>query len=186
MYVIVYGPLPTIVGAFVPINIVYCLLSTCIFLYFCINKDNLDVNGLFSFHLVFFKSDIYASKWLKNAENVAARYDPTAIQCGGWWWGSSPPPPPPTHTHTHTHSTLKSCQVCAPSTTSVADLEGPLPGGVPKSARSAEGEGAVGEKPSCRWGSGGPPPGNFLENGCTWCILSLFFAEFVFFPNKCV
>ena len=33
-------------------------LNTCIFLYFCVNKDNLDVNGLFSFHLVFNGSDI--------------------------------------------------------------------------------------------------------------------------------
>ena len=32
MYVIVYGPLPTIVVAFVPINIVYCLLS-CLLLF---------------------------------------------------------------------------------------------------------------------------------------------------------
>ena len=36
-------------------------LNTCIFLYFCLDKDNLDVNGLFSFHLAFYESDIYAS-----------------------------------------------------------------------------------------------------------------------------
>ena len=68
-------------------------LNTGIFLYFCINKDNLNVNGLFSFHLVFYKSDIYPSKWLKKdkcmRKKVAACYDPpppSAIQC----WGSSP------------------------------------------------------------------------------------------------
>ena len=62
-------------------------------------------------------------------------------------------------------------------------------GGVTKSARSAAG-GRVweGEAPSCRWGSGGPPPGKFLKNGCKWCILSPVFAEFVsiFFPKNFV
>ena len=31
-----------------------------------------------------------------------------------------------------------------------------------------------------RWGSRRHPPGKFLKNGCKWCILSPFFAEFVF------
>ena len=78
-------------------------LNTCKFVYFCISKENLYVNGLFSFHLVFYESDIYASKWFKKvqmyAEKVAARYGPNSNLV----WGHHPPPP---------HSTLKSWQVC--------------------------------------------------------------------------
>ena len=62
------------------------------FLFVCINKDNLDVNALFSFHLVFCKSDIYASKWLKKSTNVCGKgrralYNPHSNPV----WGSSPP-----------------------------------------------------------------------------------------------
>ena len=77
--------------------------------YFCINKDNIDVNGLFPFHLVVYESDIYALKWFKEvqmyAEKVAARNDPPQQSSGG---SSSPTPPHPTPPH----STLKSWQVC--------------------------------------------------------------------------
>ena len=54
--------------------------------------------------------------------------------------------------------------------------EGPLPGGVTKSARSAAGGGGC---PPLAGVVRGPPPGNFLKNGCKWCILSPFFVEFV-------
>ena len=45
-------------------------------------------------------------------------------------------------------------------------------------ARSAE-RGRVGEgvTSSCRWGSGGPPPGNFWKIASKWCILVHFKAE---------
>ena len=69
-------------------------LNTWICLYFCINKDNIDVNGLFPFHLVFYELDIYALKWLCKMYAEMSPWDmnpPPAVQ----WWGSSPPPPPP-------------------------------------------------------------------------------------------
>ena len=46
-------------------------------------------------------------------------------------------------------------------------------------AKRRRGRVREGETPSCRWVFGGPPPGKFLKNGCKWCILSPFFAEFV-------
>ena len=68
----------------------------------------------------------------------------------------------------------KPCQL------TVADPEGPLPGGRNQiGAKRRRGRVREGETPSCRWGSGGPPPGKFLKNGCKWCILSPIFAKFV-------
>ena len=53
---------------------------------------------MFSFHLVFYESNIYASKWLKKYKCMLNRsphaMNQTAIQCGG----HHPPPPPHTHT----------------------------------------------------------------------------------------
>ena len=75
--------------------------NTCIFLYFCLNQDNLNVNSMFSISLLFYESGTYGSEWLKiiqiNAENVVTRYDPHSNPEGG---GNDP------------HSTLKSWQVC--------------------------------------------------------------------------
>ena len=39
--------------------------NTCIFLYFCLNKDNLNVkNSMFSISLLFYESGTYRSEWL--------------------------------------------------------------------------------------------------------------------------
>ena len=68
---------------------------------------------------------------------------------------------------------VSTCKVMMMYEISVADPEGPLLGGVTKSARSAAGGGC---------GRGIPPPSGkffFLKNGCKWCIMSPFFAEFV-------
>ena len=67
---------------------------------------------------------------------------------------------------------------------SVADPEGG--GGNIIGAKRRRGRVLEGDTPSFQVG-GGPPPGKFLKNGCKWCILSPFFAEFVsIFPQKIV
>ena len=63
-------------------------LNMWICLYFCINLGDLDINGLFPFHLVFYELEIYAWKWLKSTnvcgkDRRALRPPLTAIQCGG-------------------------------------------------------------------------------------------------------
>ena len=70
----------------------------------------------------------------------------------------------------------------------MADPEGPLPGGVTKSARSAARGGCGMGNPLLQGGGGGPggiPGIFFLKNGCKWCIMSPYFAEYVLiFPTK--
>ena len=52
-------------------------------------------------------------------------------------------------------------------------------GGGTKSTRSAAGGGWGRGIPPPAGGGPGASPGKFLKNGCKWCILSPFFAEFV-------
>ena len=56
------------------------------------NKDNLDVNGLFSFNLVFYESDMYASKWLKKYKCMLKR-SPRGTPLQQSSVGGLPPPP---------------------------------------------------------------------------------------------
>ena len=69
-------------------------LSTWICLYFCTNKDNLDVDGLFPFHLVYYELEIYALKWFKKYKCMRKR-SPRAMPPQQSSVGVITPPPPP-------------------------------------------------------------------------------------------
>ena len=74
------------------IKLLQTALNTCIFLYFCINKGNLDVKGWFSFHFVFYESDI-CLRMVKNT-NMSGK-DRHALwtpQQSSGGWGHHPPP----------------------------------------------------------------------------------------------
>ena len=70
-------------------------LNTWICLYFCINKDNLDVYGLFPFHWIFYELDIYALKWLNKYKCMRKRslraMTPPPPPNSNPVWASSPP-----------------------------------------------------------------------------------------------
>ena len=70
----------------------------------------------------------------------------------------------------------------------VADPEGPLPGGVTKSAGSAAGEGAGGGVPLSKVGVPGASSGNFFEKWMQMVHSEPIFCRVRvdFFPKKCV